>query len=608
MWRVTFPYLRRALAHSKAAVVTVVVGAFIAGTIATVKSLIESRIITAVADVVNGNEEGPIWSRPLGSVGSDDSDWVVDRANSIFSSLEFRWGIAVYVAISLLGVAIAVATTSSRESISRRLFSDLFESGVQKAFTQSSLPVDIEDEPGGMAGAVQQGARAVSGAYVLLVEVGQYIFSLATIFFVLSNVHIGFAILCFVLTIVLASISWLQGRRLNDRREQYDDRRRALFSFTGDVLANRDVLLAHERKPQYVRSLGRSSHELGTIDKDLSTRESVYLGAVNFIHDLGLIAILGVVLVAATRGADINAVGDAYFYVSLFTRIINPIRNMLSGYDSVRRSMSTSRTLLSLLERDSVTSPRPTASTSPAGPAWEAEFSQVSFAYVPGKPVIERCSFGIPTGGVTLIVGRSGSGKTTIARMLLGFLTADEGDVIVRGEPMSNWDHEALLREMSYLAQTGHVLDGTVRENLFAAKDATDSQLAGALQEVRLADSDAEAVDLLELRARKLSEGQKQRLALARIIVDEAPIVVLDEPLAGVDVFTFAEVRRPMTEWLASPSRTVVMVSHRLEFVSVATHVVVLGENGSVVEQGSPEDLRAARGVFASLLEAGAAR
>ncbi|WP_344846669.1 ABC transporter ATP-binding protein [Kribbella ginsengisoli] len=587
------------------AVATVVVGAFIAGTIATVKSLIESRIIAAVADVVNGNEQGPIGSRPLGEIGSGDSDWVSDLANSLFSGVAFRWGIAIYVAVSLVSVLLGVVTTSSRESITRRLFSGLFEAGVQNAFTKSSVPVDLEDEPGGMAGAVQQGAHAVSSAYTLLVEAGQYVFSLATIVIVLTNVHIGFAGLCLGLAAVLAVLSWDQGRRLNNRREKYDERRRQLFGFTNDVLANRDVLLAHERKPHYVGRLAGSSHQLGTIDKDLSTRESVYRGLVNLIQDLGLIAILGIVLVAAARGANVNGVGDAYFYVSLFTRIMSPIRNMLYGYDSVRRSMSTSRTLLRLLAREEAATTPVVAAESGAGSSWEAEFAQVSFAYEAGRPVLQGCSFRVPVGGVALIVGRSGAGKSTIARMLLGFLTPELGEVKVRGRRVDSWDHEDLLRQMSYLSQTGHVIDGTVRENLFAAEETDVSVLAGALRTVRLAGCEADAVELLEAQARRLSEGQKQRLALARILVDQAPIVVLDEPLAGVDAFTFAEVREPMTEWMADPGRTVVMVSHRLEFVSTATHVIVLSESGDVVEEGSPEDLLAIpNGVFASLMGA----
>lgn len=606
MWRTTLPYLKNALAKSKVAVIVVIVSAFIAGSIATVKSLIESQLISAVADIVrtDGGGSGNIWSRPLTGIPTDDSDWVTGIAHTVFSGLTLWQGLSVYIVISAVGATLVVVTTNARESISRRLFTDLFGAGLRKAFTDYSAPLDVEDEPGGMAGAIQQGARATSNAYAVWVEAAQYFFSLITILFILINVHIGFAITCLVVTSALAAISWLQGRRLNVRREEYDARRRSLFSFTGDVLANRDVLLAHERKPQYLTQLGSASHQLGSIDKGLSTRESVYAGTVNLIQDVGMIAILAVVLMAATAGADVQAVGSAYFYVSLFTRIMGPIRNLLSGYDGVRRSMSTSRTLIDLLDAPS-TEFTGAGETQPTPSSVAVEFSHVSYAYSETRPVVHGCSFRVPAGGTTLVVGRSGVGKTTIARMVLGFLKAQEGSIEVQGRPVEQWNHENLLAQMSYLSQTGHVIEGTVEENLFASKSADRALLTQALRAVRLTTDDSQGQEFLQQRAKALSEGQRQRLALARILVDTAPIVVLDEPLTGVDAFTFAEVRSPMVEWLLNPGRTVILISHRLEFVSAASHVVVLGDWGRVQEEGDPNALRRDSGsVFTALLAA----
>lgn len=606
MWRTTLPYLKNALAKSKVPVIIVIVSAFVGGTIATVKSLIESQLISAVADIVgtDGGDSGTIWSRPLTDIPTDDSDWITGIAHTVFSGLALWQGVAVYIFISLVGVALVVVTTNARESISRRLFTDLFSAGLRKAFTEYSAPLDIEDEPGGMAGAIQQGARATSNAYAVWVEAAQYFFSLITIFFILVKVHIGFALTCLVVTSALAAISWWQGRRLGARREDYDERRRSLFSFTGDVLANRDVLLAHERKSHYLNELSSASHELGSIDKDLSTRESGYTGSVNFIQDLGMIGILAVVLVAASAGADVQAVGSAYFYVSLFLRIMSPIRNLLSGYDGVRRSMSTSRTLIDLLDAPATSSVGSGKTHSTPSPM-AVQFLDVSYAYSETKPVVQGCSFRVPAGGTTLVVGRSGVGKTTIARMLLGFLRAQAGSIDVQGRPVDQWDHEELLAQMSYLSQTGHVIEGTVEENLFASASASQALLLEALRKVRLTTDESDGAEFLKQRAKALSEGQRQRLALARILVDTAPIVVLDEPLTGVDAFTFSEVRSPMMEWLLDPCRTVVLISHRLEFVSAASHIVVLGELGNVGEEGDPAALRADTGsVFSSLMAA----
>ena len=151
---------------------------------------------------------------------------------------------------------------------------------------------------------------------------------------------------------------------------------------------------------------------------------------------------------------------------------------------------------------------------------------------------------------------------------------------------------------MSYLAQARHVVDDTVRENLFAL-DASDAAQLDALKAVGLA-AEGET-NLLDRRATDLSGGEQQRLALARILVDQSPMIIMDEPLAGVDAFTFAEVRKPLSDFLSSHRKTVLIVSHRLAFAAHADHVIVLGPGGAVVEEGSPAELEARAGAFSQL-------
>ena len=604
MWRKTRRYLWSTLKRHRRDVVVVAAGGVLAGGVATSKSFLESALIQEVADAMANRDGSEFWSRPLQRLTADeDADWALDLTTRLMPEPTVVTAVLVYVALTLLGALVVGVTTLSRQRAATTLFASLYADGLARAFHDGMSRREV-NEPGGLAGAIQQGASSVSSAYAFLIEAVQYLFALATVVIVLLSVDLQLVILCVVITAVMAMISWLRGRHLERRRNTYDEQRRKLFARADDVLSNRDVLVAHERQDHYVALLRDGAGRLATVDKELAVREQSYSSAVNLIYDMGRLLILGGVLYLALHGSPVERVGDAYFYVSLFARLFSPVQNLLRGYDSVRRSASLSSTLMTLLDRRDLTE-HPQDATSgqtgavtgnapaPAPNGHDAvRFSDVTFGYGSG-PVLERCSFSVPTGGVTLVVGRSGSGKTTASRLVLGFLQPQSGSVEVFGRDTRDWNHRELLAQLSYLAQTGHVVEGTVEENLFADDSVTQGEMEQALATAGLDPTNGDGRPLLEVEAKTCSEGQQQRLALARILVDRSPIAILDEPLAGVDVFTFGEVRAAMTDWLQAPGRTTILVSHRLAFASVATHVVVLGERGAVAEQGSPRDLLA---------------
>jgi ABC-type multidrug transport system fused ATPase/permease subunit len=618
MWKTTAPYLGRTLRNRKRAALSVVAGGIVAGSIATTKSIIESSLISAIADAVQQHDVQRLLQEPLVGFGAPDrGDRVADMAIGLLPGLTLLQAIPFYVAVSIIGAGIVVVTAMSRETLSREMFSNLYRAGIDSAFAREEVPSETR-EPGGLAVSVQQGAGAVAGAYAFVIDAAQYVFALATVLLVLTRASIWFAACCLGVTVLLALVSLIQGKHLAARREEFDRQRRQLLAETDDTLVNRDVLLAHERRDSSVARLRASSYELATIDKHLSVRERAYDGMVNLVEDFGRISVFIVVLVAAAAGARLEEVGDTYFFVSIFARLMAPVRNIFNSYDGVRRSMSTSGTLITLLEPDS----RPNRGTGLAVPTdlqvfgtmdaelpkVAAELRDVSYTYTSDEPdplpSLEHCTLHVPRGGVTLIVGRSGAGKTTISRLLLGFLTPTRGQAVVLGKDTRDLDHEDLLASMSYLAQVGHVIHGTVEANLFASPERDRDALRIALQNAGLARNADEADEMLRKDAHDLSEGQKQRLALARILVDDSPLVILDEPLAGVDAFTFSEVRPHLHAWLRSPDRTVVLVTHRLAFASAATHVVVLGDRGHVLEEGDPRDLAGRPdGLFALLLE-----
>jgi ABC-type multidrug transport system fused ATPase/permease subunit len=225
----------------------------------------------------------------------------------------------------------------------------------------------------------------------------------------------------------------------------------------------------------------------------------------------------------------------------------------------------------------------------------------VSYFYPDAQaPAVENLSVTIPAGKVTLILGPSGCGKTTIGRMILGFLRPSTGDVVIGGREIGDWQLAYLHSFMSYGPQNDHILDATIEENMRLAENKRKfdgEELQNALKDVNLP---ADATGMAR-RAKSLSGGEIQRLSAARILLDTSEIVVLDEPMAGIDVFTMADIAGVIEKSWGGTPRTIVIISHKLVFAALASHIVILGKNCSIIEQGRPEELLAMEGEYARL-------
>ena len=234
----------------------------------------------------------------------------------------------------------------------------------------------------------------------------------------------------------------------------------------------------------------------------------------------------------------------------------------------------------------------------------DIEFDHVGFAY-DRKKVLDGVSFTAREGEVTALVGPSGSGKSTCARLAARLWDVTEGRIKVGGVDISTVDPEALLTDYSMVFQDVVLFDDTVMENIRLGKrGATD-------EEVRAA---AEAANCGEFICRlpqgydtpigengaKLSGGERQRISIARALLKNAPIVLLDEATASLDVENETKVQGALSRLLAG--KTVLVIAHRMRTVAGADHIVVL-ENGRVAEQGTPAELMEQGGLYRRMVE-----
>lgn len=328
--------------------------------------------------------------------------------------------------------------------------------------------------------------------------------------------------------------------------------------------------------------------ELTTGTAVSSTQTLLRLGTVTTI-------LAGTALVAAGQ-CDLLVF---FCFMLVVTRLYDPI-NLILQSTAELIDMRESLARMRAIERE----PAQVGSVDFAPQGHDIVFDGVSFAYENGEPVLTDVSFTAREGEVTALVGPSGSGKSTAAKLAARFWDVDAGHITVGGVDVAGVDPETLLTDYTEVFQDVVLFNGTVMENIrLGRREATDEEVLAA---ARAANCDefvrkmAQGYDTpIGENGALLSGGERQRISIARAILKDAPIVLLDEATASLDVESESLVQEALSRLLVG--KTVLVIAHRMRTVLGADHIVVLAE-GRVAEEGTPAELLAAGGLFARMV------
>ena len=233
----------------------------------------------------------------------------------------------------------------------------------------------------------------------------------------------------------------------------------------------------------------------------------------------------------------------------------------------------------------------------------DIKFNDVSFAYEEHKEVLHNISIDAPSGSVTALVGSSGSGKSTIAGLVSSFLTPQEGQITIDGQDLSKCTLESYRQHLGVVLQDDFLFEGTIRDNIiFPRPNSTEEEVQAAVKSAyvsEFSDRFEKGLDtLIGERGVKLSGGQRQRIAIARAVLADPKILILDEATSNLDTESEALIQESLGELMKG--RTTFVIAHRLSTIRKADQILVV-EDGRIVEQGNHDDLIAKEGRYHQL-------
>jgi ATP-binding cassette subfamily B protein len=291
-------------------------------------------------------------------------------------------------------------------------------------------------------------------------------------------------------------------------------------------------------------------------------------------------------------------IGILIAFISYMRLFFQPLRELSQKYSIVQSAMASAERIFQLLDSKSrlAVLPEPLKPQTVSG---TLEFSHVTFGYDPGKPVISDLSMKVKAGETVAIVGATGSGKSTLVNLLERMYDPDQGRILLDGHDLRELDPGWLRKTVGLVMQEVYLISGTIKENILLDSEMEEQDLAAILEQAQLDEFIGRLPEGMHTRIgegkQDLSAGQRQLLAMARVMVRDPDILVLDEATANVDSETEIFVERAIDATLSQ--RTSIVIAHRLSTIRRADRIIVM-DSGQIVEEGTHEKLMAEKGFY----------
>ena len=369
-----------------------------------------------------------------------------------------------------------------------------------------------------------------------------------------------------------------------------------------EVVTQIKVVKSYNQQKRELRSFGY--HFLQTVG--LTRKQSKYWHGMDTLRG-GVLSIAFFAIFAYIFTQTVQqrfSVGDMVLLVTLINALRQPLFSMSFIVDQFQRAITGSKDFVQAMSEDPERGDKRGLARLSVGDGL-LEYKNVSFGYKKGKPIVSGISFTARPGQKIALVGESGQGKTTLANLLMRLYEPDSGQILIDGQSIANVTQKSLRRSIATVFQDPSLFSGTIRENIaYARPGATDEEVISAAKMANAHDfvSKLEKGYDTEIGERgvRLSGGQKQRLAIARAILKDAPILILDEATSSLDSKAEHLVQEALDTLMRG--RTTLIIAHRLSTIAHVDQIITM-KNGSVDERGAPLELAETGGIYSQLLK-----
>jgi ATP-binding cassette subfamily B protein len=437
----------------------------------------------------------------------------------------------------------------------------------------------------------------LSGVTQALAAVAQLVIFVGVLFYLSWKLAL---ISLFVVPLFYAAARYFS-RRIKHASREHRRRSGSIGAVAEESLSNAALVQAYNRQAEEAARFHREALANFRAKMAATRLKALFSPLIDLIELSGVLVVIGVGALLLARGE--LTLGGLLVFIAFLNQLYDPVRELSGLVNTVYAASASAERIIEFMDERPSVEDRPEAQDLGRA-AGRVEFEAVSFTY-PGfeAPALREVSFSVGPGETLALVGPSGAGKSTITKLLLRFYDPDAGAVRLDGTDLRDLRLRSLRDNVAVLLQETLVFDGTVRENIaYGRPGASEEEIVRAAQAADAHGFIRQLPDgydtVVGQKGRRLSGGQRQRIAIARAMVRDAPVLILDEPTTGLDAESGQKVLEPLRRLMRG--RTTIIISHNLSTVRDADRILAL-ENGRVVESGTHAQLLRRNGLYARL-------